>query len=286
MIKPRAYADAAAFRKALEARLKSLAEKESVDIQRLRREVAFDRLLTRLFHAERPPWILKGGYAMELRIEEARATKDIDLALREALMDNEDLSVNLKILEALREAVSLDLNDFFTFLIGEPMQDLDAAPYGGARYPVDARMDGRNFVKFHIDVGVGDVVLEPLELTEGRDWLSFAGIPSCRFATISREQQFAEKLHAYTLPRARPNSRVRDLVDIVLLINSRKLDAAKVSDAIRATFERRLTHECPARLSPPPTDWNRPYIALARECKLTEDLSSAFELLNSFYEGL
>lgn len=286
MKSPRVYVNATAFRKALEDWLKSIAEKENVDVQRLRREVAFDRLLARLFQAKHPPWILKGGYAMELRIKESRATKDIDLALREALADDKNLPVNLGILEALREMAGTDLGDFFTFLIGEPMQDLDAAPYGGARYPVDARMDGRNFVKFHVDVGAGDVVLEPLELTEGRDWLSFAGIPSRQFPTISKEQQFAEKVHAYTLPRARPNSRVRDLVDIVLLINSKKLDSDRVKSAIHATFERRRTHDVPSKLSPPPADWNRPYLALARECRLSEDLAEAFQLLVSFYEKI
>ena len=282
----RVYTTATAFRKALEDRLKSIAEKEDVDIQRLRREVAFDRLLARLFHAKRPPWILKGGYAMELRIKESRATKDIDLALREALKDDRNLPVNLGILEALQEMARTDLGDFFTFLIGESMQDLDAAPYGGARYPVDARMDGRNFVKFHIDVGVGDVVLEPLDLTEGRDWLSFAGIPSRQFPTISKEQQFAEKIHAYTLPRAKPNSRVRDLVDIVPLIKSGRLDANRVREAIRATFDRRRTHVVPAKLSAPPKDWDKPFLALAKECRLTEDVSEAFQLFDSFYEKI
>jgi hypothetical protein len=37
---------------------------------------------------------------------------------------------------------------------------------------------------------------------------------------ISQEQQFAEKVHAYTLPRKTPNSRVKDLVDILLLIEN------------------------------------------------------------------
>ena len=32
---------------------------------------------------------------------------------------------------------------------------------------------------------------------------------------ITREQQFAEKTHAYTLPRSVANSRVKDLVDLV-----------------------------------------------------------------------
>ena len=79
------YATAAAFRRALEDRLKDIAGKEGVDLQRLRRQVAFDRLLARLFQVGQPlalPWVLKGGYAMELRIKAARTTKDIDLTMR------------------------------------------------------------------------------------------------------------------------------------------------------------------------------------------------------------
>jgi uncharacterized membrane protein YciS (DUF1049 family) len=51
----------------------------------LRWQVALDRLLTRLFQVGQPlalPWVLKGGYAMELRIKAARTTKDIDLTMR------------------------------------------------------------------------------------------------------------------------------------------------------------------------------------------------------------
>ena len=44
------YATATAFRIALEARLKSLAQAEGIDLQRLRRQVSFDRLLARLPH--------------------------------------------------------------------------------------------------------------------------------------------------------------------------------------------------------------------------------------------
>jgi hypothetical protein len=75
------YGSARAFRQALEARLKRLAEEENVDIQRLRRRVAFDRLLVRLFSDSTRGWALKGGYALELRIAAARATRDIDLTL-------------------------------------------------------------------------------------------------------------------------------------------------------------------------------------------------------------
>lgn len=50
MMKPaKQYASATAFRVALESRLKKMALDESLDLQRLRRQAAFDRLLCRLF---------------------------------------------------------------------------------------------------------------------------------------------------------------------------------------------------------------------------------------------
>jgi hypothetical protein len=77
------YSTATALRRALEDRLMTLVSKEGGEIQRFRRQAAFDRLLCRLFQDQTSPWLLKGGYAMELRIRTARTTRDIDLALRQ-----------------------------------------------------------------------------------------------------------------------------------------------------------------------------------------------------------
>jgi hypothetical protein len=60
----RTYATGLALRTALEERLKRVAREEGVDLQRLRRQVAFDRFLARLFPVASAEWILKGGYAM------------------------------------------------------------------------------------------------------------------------------------------------------------------------------------------------------------------------------
>ena len=46
------YASAGALRRALEDRLYHTANAQQVDLARLRRQVAFDRLLTRLFHSD------------------------------------------------------------------------------------------------------------------------------------------------------------------------------------------------------------------------------------------
>jgi hypothetical protein len=291
-MEPKKYVTAAAFRRALEDRLQGIAGKESVDLQRLRRQVAFDRLLARLFPAAQPSplrWVLKGGYAMELRIKAARTTKDIDLTMRSGFSSDEtkDDTKNLAVLEMLQEAAAFSGDDFFVYTIGEPIADLDAAPYGGARFPVEARLDGRVFVGFHLDVGIGDALMEPLEIIKGRDWLAFAGIGRPSLYMISREQQFAEKLHAYTLPRQTAvNTRVRDLVDMILLIYSGTLSKAKVREAIRVTFDRRGTHTVPKAVPRPPTDWQKPYEALARECNLSGQLEDAFAGLRDFMESI
>ncbi len=276
------YATGAALRAALEERLKHVARTENIELQRLRRQVAFDRFLARLFGSADTQWVLKGGYAMELRFQVARATKDLDFTVRTISTPAGDA-----VLEYLQEAGQRNLGDFFLFRVGAPTMDLDGAPYGGSRYPVEATMAQRIFAKFHLDVGIGDVVLDPLERIQTRDWFAFAEIPPTTVPMIPREQQFAEKLHAYTLPRVGTvNSRVRDLVDIVLLIQSGTLDVSLVAEALRRTFGRRGTHPIPAKLEPPPPDWTAPFERLADECRLDPSVPKAFAELSRFYTTL
>lgn len=282
MSRPVQYSSDTAFRQALESRLMNLSRDEKVDIQRLRRQVAFDRFLCRFFHSPAAPWALKGGYAMELRLTTARTTRDIDLTFRRPIAGSEKAR-NRRILEMIQDSAALDLGDCFVFLVGESIMDLDGAPYGGERFPVAARMDGRLFTRFHLDVGVGDAVLDPLETVHGRDWLQFAGISETAFPVIPREQQFAEKYHAYTRPRdKRENSRVRDLVDMLLLIHDGRLDRAYTLDALQRTFCHRGTHSIPADVPPPPASWVRPFSALAKTCDLREDCNQAHTALIAF----
>jgi len=174
---------------------------------------------------DQPTWVLKGGYALDLLFDTARATIDIDLTLPE--LDIVSGQPNDVIREMLQEAAGASLDDWFEFVIAAPIMDMDAAPYGGARFPVEAKMDARVFARFHVDIGVGDVVMQPMDVVECRDWLTFAGIARPSVRIIPREQQFAEKFHAYTLPRRIPNSRVKDLVDLALRVHAGGFGAFK-----------------------------------------------------------
>ena len=280
---PRTYATAGAFRRALEERLKQASLTDQIDLNRLRRQVSFDRLLARLFREEAAPWALKGGYALELRFRTARSTLDIDLTLQ-GVTTSEGRDTDQVVREMLQNAAEVPLGDWFEYAIGAPAMDLDAAPYGGARFPVEARMDDRIFARFHLDTGIGDVVIEPLETISCRDWLGFAGIETARVRMIAREQQFAEKVHAYTLPRQSANSRVKDLVDLALLAGSGKLNQRRIQDALRLTFERRKTHDLPTLLPSPPADWRIPFQALAQECGLSTDIAAVFAGVQAYLE--
>lgn len=271
------YMTGTAFRTALEERLKNHSRKTGIELQRLRRQVAFDRLLFRLFQFFPKDLLLKGGYAMELRLEGARATKDIDLVLkatRVKSIDNQDQAIR----QMLQDAVQKDSGDFFEFLVEEPTLDLEAVPYGGFRYPIEASLDRRLFVRFPIDVVVSALFMDPIDQVESENWLGFAGIKKTPFPAISKEQQFAEKLHAYTLPREESeNSRVKDLIDLSLLTNSGELKNGLLKQAIHKIFEYRATHPVPNVIPHPPSNWEPKFKKLAKECRLDLELSQAFE---------
>ena len=134
------------FRRSLETRLKNIANKNNLDLQRIRRKLAFERLLARIFYDDTYSFVLKGGYAMELRFSTARATKDIDLTCLHRT-DNSNAMMEEIIIRELRQLVKLDLNDFFTFEVSPARKDLKNVPYGGARYSVSSFIDKRLFVR-------------------------------------------------------------------------------------------------------------------------------------------
>jgi len=198
MTRSRHYDGAISFRQALEDRLRRRALSQGEDLQRLRQQVAFGRFVTRIQSDGSNRWILKGGHALELSIGSARATRDIDLALNPSSAGPARNHATLQ--QMLQDAASQPTNDWFEFQVGESMMDLDGPVYGGERFPVRSTLGGRLFVSFHVDVAVGDVLLMPLAMITGEDWLGFAGIRPSPLTTTSLEQQFSEKIHAYTMP--------------------------------------------------------------------------------------
>ena len=282
------YNTADDLRQAIDHRLRRAAASEGLDVVRLRRQLAFERFLARLFANPDCPLVLKGGYAMELRLNNSRATKDIDLALSDEQIYSMGSSKLLATLQdLLAEAVGKDLGDFFYFEIQEKSSKLLTPPLGGLRSHVLARMGDRVFARFQLDIGAGNARILPLTKLSSRNQLAFAGISCPPFPSIPPEQHFAEKVHAYTtLHKGQMGSRVKDLIDMVLLIEEGIMSEAKLLKALRQTFDKNQRHPLPQELPAPPTAWATKFATLAKECHLALTLEDAYELVKDYFEAV
>lgn len=256
------YGDAEAFRAALEARLRQASDGDQ-DLGRRRRIVAFDRLLARLAVAEGDAWVLKGGAALEFRLpDRARATRDIDLAL------NEKRNAADRLLDDLEGD---PFGDHFSFRVTR-RRELSDAPDRGAvtRLSIDALLGGRVFERFVVDL-VGDLgaTAESDERVQLGGAFAFADLPIVELAVLDLRTHWAEKLSAY-LRRYddRANTRVKDLIDLVLLIEHGLEPDARLYGAVTATLAQR-EQELPAnRLSSMAEAWSEPFAAMAADLSL------------------
>jgi predicted nucleotidyltransferase component of viral defense system len=258
------YTSSAAFRAALEDRLNAAARAGGRPVGRARKLVAFSRLLARLERAAPNRWVLKGGFALELRLSgQARTTRDVDLDWATSLEDATD---------ALVEAAALDLGDHFAFDI-ERAGQADVGAGGGIRFRATASVGGRTFEQLLVDVGIGQAVFPPADELTAPDLLDFAGIEPAHVPAAPLEQHLAEKLHAYTRRYGddQTSSRPKDLIDMVLISELASFDAVRLRDVIDRLFQARGAHSVPQSLPGPPGDWSRPYRALAVEVDIDPD---------------
>ena len=124
----RTYSSPEAFKQALEQRLRSSA-KTGAELARKRQLLVFDRFLARIVAALGDAATLKGGLALERRLERARTTKDVDLRMVGSPED---------VLAKLHEAGRKNLSDFMAFEIGpdddHPEIQNDGMQYDGLRF--------------------------------------------------------------------------------------------------------------------------------------------------------
>jgi len=251
------------FKQALEARLRN-ASATGLDLARRRQLVVFDRFLARVVQVMGDVVVLKGGLVLELRLERARTTRDIDLRY-----EGDEASL----LSKLRQAGRLDLGDFLAFEVREAAKHAEILDEVGQqmalRYRTEARLAGKLYGEpFGVDVGFGEPIIGEPDIVRSQDVLGFAGIPPPTLRFYPVESHIAEKLHAYTLPRDRPNSRVKDLPDLALLGRTRRIEAKALREAIVATFAFRQTQPVPVFVPDPPAEWAPVYERMARQDEL------------------
>ncbi|HHI79635.1 MAG TPA: nucleotidyl transferase AbiEii/AbiGii toxin family protein [Planctomycetes bacterium] len=276
------YNSPAAFKQALEQRLRnSLSPRLS--LSRKRQLLVFQRFLARISREFGNRATLKGGMAIELRLDRARTTKDIDLALSGSPTN---------ILAFLKKAVQQDLGDYLSFSIRpdkhHPEIQNEGVQYEGLRFQAECQLAGKIYgERFGVDVVFGDLLSENPEEVSAEDLLGFIGISPPTIRILALETHIAEKLHAYTLPRSRVNSRVKDLPDLALMATVRPIHSSALRDSLERVFRMRKTHELPLSLPKPPHEWVKPYASMAQRDGLPwENLDLVTEAASSFLDPI
>jgi hypothetical protein len=257
------YDSPQALRAALEARIRNESTETGISPDRLRRRVIFQRIVARLQRAEPGCWVLKGGMALEVRLHDAaRVTKDIDLGLRDDAGKASDLR------ERLVDGLSRDSDgDGFEFAVGRPAQMAEDGGGGMTwRVGIEVRLAGRQFGSIRVDVSPRSYELDATDMVPLPNSLEFAGVETVEVEVVDVHRHAAEKLHAMLKDFGdRENSRVRDLVDLMLLRESGLLSVPQLTVAVTAVWQERNSTAPPEAFPDLPAGWPERYERLAAE---------------------
>jgi len=273
------YKDGNALWAAVTARAKTEARTSGATAGALQRRFVIDRFLARVFALRGDEWVLKGGNAVLTRVHDARTTKDIDL-----LAELGDLDAAVA---RLREAVEIDLDDHFRFVItgaraasGGAMQ-LNVEGY---KVSIDAYCGVKRRDHFSVDVVTGDLMTAKPDI-QSRPGLVPA-VPPTSVRLYPVVDHIADKLCAtqstYGTAGDQPSSRVRDLVDLVVFARTQRIDGIELIEAVNSEWAHRGLPGIP--FFAPPANWDRLYPTEARRvpaCGDTLTLAAATELVTA-----
>ncbi|HAT1905693.1 TPA: nucleotidyl transferase AbiEii/AbiGii toxin family protein [Legionella pneumophila] len=214
------------------SRLKNIAMKEGSDFNAILTRYGLERLLYRIGESEYSnQFLLKGALLFNLWYDMPhRPTKDIDLL---GFGDN-DLAY---IKQTFSKICSISADDGINFLSESVTVDTikKDGGYTGARVELFGEL-AKAKIKIQIDIGYGDAVTPgPIDAYYP---VLLNDLPAPKIRTYPIYTVIAEKLHAIAL-LGMANSRLKDYLDLYVLLSNEQLDNQVLAKAIQATFTRR-----------------------------------------------
>ena len=267
---------------AVESAIRSAAQKaarneRSLSTQERIRLEYFHRFLCRIF-SETPTdaWLLKGGTALLARVPSARATSDVDLFNRRHSL--------AAALTELRRPAALDLGDFFRFEYVSHTDSLGGRQQAyteGVRVSFDVYLGVNKKGRLNVDLVVKAVVTDTLETIIPSNVLPLPKLPQCEHRLYPLVDQMADKVCAtLSFYNGHPSTRVKDLVDLVVLALTQTIDSGRLEVAITRGLP------LPETFTVPP-DWDASYRRLASlipDCKDYLTVALATNLVNALLE--
>lgn len=279
MTRSDSYPSPQAFRQALTDRLRDAAKPGPWTLPQLQRQIAYDRLLERLYLVDEG-WVVKGATALLARGIGVRATIDVDIYRERARQDAE---------AELREAAARDIGDWFRFELGPGRA---VATDAALRIPVTAYVGTAVWASFHVDLVGSDI-----RMTGQPD----AVPPLARVLMPDVEQHgyrayplvdhITDKINAIVQRYSgqdRPSTRFKDLVDLVAIVTTVSVDADLQTAALKSEAERRGMPLPTAFDVPDRAIWERGYAAEAGRSLLpiAHTLDEALGVVRTFVEPL
>jgi Nucleotidyl transferase AbiEii toxin, Type IV TA system len=219
----------------------------------------------------KPRLVVKGGGALRLRLgEDARLTKDLDASFRGDLDEAEQL-----IRQALHKGWS-----GFTGLLSDPEEivrtGLKPPP---RRYQLAVNYEGQRLTAFPLEIATAEASSgDNPEILTPTVSLSIFGLPDPDpVAFLPATWQVAQKLHACTetYTDGGPNTRVRDLLDILLIEDLIGIDDwPALRSACEETFAARKKHTWPPTITVYPV-WDKLWEDITWEAKIRVTLDEA-----------
>lgn len=214
------------------SRLKNIAIKEGSDFNAILIRYGLERLLYRIGESEYSnQFLLKGALLFNLWYDMPhRPTKDIDLL---GFGDNDLVYIK----QTFRKICSISVDDGIVFLSESVTVDTvkKDSGYTGARVELFGEL-AKAKIKIQVDIGYGDAVTPgPIDADYP---VLLSDLPSPRIRTYPIYTVIAEKLHAIAL-LGMANSRLKDYLDLYVLLSNEQLDNQIFAQAIQATFTRR-----------------------------------------------
>ena len=220
--------------KSILQKLKSRARVKRLPYQLVLQLFCQEEFLRRLSVSEyREKLILKGGlFLFSYNGFEGRPTMDIDF-LAENISNSQ---VEMK--KAIEEIMNQEgENQYIEFVINRLQNIAEQKAYHGVRIKIVGKI-GNTKTPFDIDIGIGDVIVPPVNMIEIPTQLDGFKRPLLR--SYSLESTIAEKLEAM-FSRMETTSRMKDYYDIYYLATHYKFEGAMLQNAIDETFTNRKT---------------------------------------------
>lgn len=197
----------------------------------LRRQFAYDRLLTRIFTTDTSNWILKGAGGLLARIPgHARHSLDIDL------FHQGEIATAIAELQHL--GADDTFGDFFTF--DTTTKRLRAADPTNTGLSVVAYLGEREFERFTIDLVVASNMTAAPEMVDPINSVHVPGLPTTTYRVYPLVDHIADK-HAAMLEthNGHESTRYRDLVDLVVITSTQRVDAQALRTALLSEYAHR-----------------------------------------------